>query len=193
MTALTLNLESITQLTHEQFRKLCWANPDLKLERTATGDLIVMPPTGWESGRRNANLNADLVIWNRQTKLGSMFDSSTGFILPNGAVRSPDAAWVRSERLTALTLNPEPEGFLPLAPDFVVELRSASDRLKPLQDKMHEYCDNGVFLGWLLNVQDSEAEIYRLGQAVEVMQSPVSLCGEDILPGFILNLQEIFS
>ena len=191
MTALTLNLESIAQLTSRQFRELCRANPDLKLELTATGELSIMPPTGWESGRRNADLNADLVIWNRQAKLGSVFDSSTGFILPNGAVRSPDAAWVCRERLAAL--NPDPEGFLPLAPDFVVELRSASDRLKPLQDKMQEYCDNGVRLGWLLNVQEREAEIYRLNKAVEVIKAPASLCGEDILPGFVLDLPNIFS
>jgi Uma2 family endonuclease len=190
MTALTLNLTPITHLTHEQFRELCQANPELKLECTAEGELIVMPPTGWESGRRNSNITADLVNWNRQTKLGSVFDSSTGFILPNGAIRSPDAAWVSSERLIAL--NPNPEGFLPLAPDFVVELRSASDRLKPLQDKMAEYRENGVRLGWLLNVQDQEVEIYRLGQEIELLQSPMNLSGEEILPGFILNWKEIF-
>jgi Uma2 family endonuclease len=191
MTALTLNLNPITHLTHERFQELCQANPDLKLERTAEGELIVMPPTGWESGRRNSNVNADLVIWNRQTKLGSVFDSSTGFILPNGAIRSPDAAWVSSERL--IELNPNPEGFLPLAPDFVIELRSASDRLKPLQDKMIEYCENGVRLGWLLNPQDQEVEIYRLGQEVKVLPSPINLSGEEVLPGFILDWKEIFS
>jgi Uma2 family endonuclease len=191
MTALTLNLNPITHLTHERFQELCQANPDLKLERTAEGELIVMPPTGWESGRRNSNVNADLVIWNRQTKLGSVFDSSTGFILPNGAIRSPDAAWVSSERL--IELNPNPEGFLPLAPDFVIELRSASDRLKPLQDRMIEYCENGVRLGWLLNPQDQEVEIYRLGQEVKVLPSPINLSGEEVLPGFILDWKEIFS
>jgi Uma2 family endonuclease len=190
MTALILNLDSITQLTHAQFRELCRENRDVRLELTATGELIVMPPTGWESGRRNANVNADLVIWNRQAELGSVFDSSTGFILPNGAIRSPDAAWVASERL--LVLNPNPEGFLPLAPDFVIELRSASDRLKPLQNKMQEYIDNGVRLGFLLNPQDRVVEIYRLGQQIEVLQSPTSLSGEDVLPGFVLNLTEVF-
>jgi Uma2 family endonuclease len=191
MTALTLNLNPIAQLTHERFRKLCQANPELKLECTAEGELIVMPPTGWESGRRNSNLNADLVIWNRQTKLGSVFDSSTGFILPNGAIRSPDAAWVSSERLIAL--NPNPEGFLPLAPDFVIELRSTSDRLKPLQDKMIEYRENGVRLGWLLNPQDQEVVIFRLGQEIEVIQSPMSLSGEEVLPGFTLDWKEVFN
>ena len=190
MTALTLNLDSIAHLTHEQFRELCRENRDIRLELTAKGELIVMPPTGWESGRRNSNVNADLVIWNRQTKIGSVFDSSTGFILPNGAVRSPDAAWVSTERLIAL--NPNPEGFLPLAPDFVIELRSASDRLKTLQDKMQEYIDNGVRLGWLLNPKDRTVEIYRIGQGIEVLQSPTEVSGEDVLPGFVLSLERIF-
>lgn len=190
MTALILNLDSLTKLTHEQFRELCRENRDVRLELTTAGELIVMPPTGWESGRWNANVNADLVIWNRQAQLGTVFDSSTGFILPNGAIRSPDAAWVASQRLIAL--NPNPEGFLPLAPDFVVELRSASDRLKLLQDKMQEYIDNGVRLGFLLNPQDRGVEIYRLGQEIEVLQSPISVSGEDVLPGFVLSLTEIF-
>jgi Uma2 family endonuclease len=190
MTALTLNLDSIAHLTHEQFRELCRENRDIRLELTAKGELIVMPPTGWESGRRNSNVNADLVIWNRQTKIGSVFDSSTGFILPNGAIRSPDAAWVASERLTAL--NPDPEGFLPLAPDFVIELRSGSDRLKPLQDKMQEYIDHDVRLGWLLNPKDRTVEIYRMGKGIEVLRSPTEVSGGDVLPGFVLSLEGIF-
>ena len=190
MTALTLNLDSIAHLTPDQFRELCRENRDIRLELTAKGELIVMPPTGWESGRRNSNLNLDLGLWNRQTGLGVLFDSSTGFILPNGAIRSPDAAWVASERLTAL--NPDPEGFLPLAPDFVIELRSASDRLKPLQDKMQEYIDNGVLLGWLLNPKNRTVEIYRIGQGIEVLQSPTEVSGEDVLPGFVLSLEGIF-
>jgi Uma2 family endonuclease len=190
MTALTLNLDSIAHLTHDQFRELCRENRDIRLELTAKGELIVMPPTGWESGRRNSNLNLDLGLWNRQTGMGVVFDSSTGFILPNGAVRSPDAAWVSTERLVAL--NPNPEGFLPLAPDFVIELRSASDRLKPLQDKMQEYLDNGVRLGWLLNPKDRALEIYRMGKGIEVLQSPTEVSGEDVLPGFVLSLEGIF-
>jgi Uma2 family endonuclease len=191
MTALTLNLEPIAELTDEQFRDLCQANPDLQLELTAAGELIVMPPTGWESGRRNANLTTDLNLWNRQAKLGIVFDSSTGFKLPNGAIRSPDAAWVRQDRMNAL--NPDPDGFLPLAPDFVIELRSASDRLNPLQDKMQEYIDNGVRLGWLLNPQDQTVAIYRSDQTVEVLQSPARLSGEEILVGFELDLKGIFN
>jgi Uma2 family endonuclease len=190
MTALTLNLDSIAHLTHDQFRELCRENRDIRLELTAKGELIVMPPTGWESGNRNANLTAELIFWNRQDKLGKVFDSSTGFILPSGAIRSPDAAWVSTERLTAL--NPDPEGFLPLAPDFVIELRSASDRLKPLQDKMQEYIDNGVRLGWLLNPKERTVEIYRMGKGIEVQQSPIEVSGEDVLPGFVLSLEGIF-
>jgi Uma2 family endonuclease len=189
MTALTLNLDSITTLTHEQFRKLCQTNRDIQLELTAQGELIVMPPTGWESGNRNANLTTDLNIWSRQNKTGMVFDSSTGFRLPNGAMRSPDAAWVRQDRLDAL--SPDPSEFLPLAPDFVIELRSATDRLKTLQDKMQEYEDNGVRLGWLLNPKDQAVEVYREGQEMQVLQAPVNLSGEDILPGFVLDLKGI--
>jgi Uma2 family endonuclease len=190
MTALTLNLGSVAPLTHEQFRELCRENRDVRLELTAKGELIVMPPTGWESGNRNANLTADLIFWNRRDKLGKVFDSSTGFILPNGATRSPDAAWVALERINAL--NPNPDGFLPLAPDFVIELRSASDRLKPLQDKMIEYRDNGVRLGWLLNAKERAVEIYRPGKEIEVLKSPNSLFEEEVLPGFVLDLKDIW-
>jgi Uma2 family endonuclease len=190
MTALTLNLGSIAPLTHEQFRELCRENRDIRLELTAKGELIVMPPTGWESGRRNSNLTTDLNIWNRKAKSGIVFDSSTGFILPNGATRSPDVAWVALERINALHSNPD--SFLPLAPDFVIELRSASDRLKPLQDKMIEYRDNGVRLGWLLNAKERAVEIYRPGKEVEVLESPNSLFEEEVLPGFVLNLEDIW-
>jgi Uma2 family endonuclease len=189
MTAVTLNLDAITHLTHDQFWELSLANRDVRLELTAQGKLIVMPPTGWESGKRNSNLNIDLGLWNRQTKLGVVFDSSTGFRLPNGAVRSPDAAWVKQDRLDAL--NADPEKFLPLAPDFVIELRSASDSAKDIRDKMNEYRANGVRLGWFLNAKDKEVEIYRLDQDVEVLRSPVSLSGEDVLPGFVLELKGI--
>jgi Uma2 family endonuclease len=189
MTAITLNLEAITPITDEQFQTLCHANPDLKLELSAAGELIAMPPTGWESGKRNASLIVDLGLWNRQSELGTVFDSSTGFKLPNGSIRSPDAAWVRQDRL--VELNPDPENFLSLAPDFVVELRSASDRLLTLQLKMAEYRDNGVRLGWLLNPKDRQVEIYRPDRAVVLLEAPKSLFGEDVLPGFELNLQGI--
>jgi Uma2 family endonuclease len=189
MTAVTLNLDALTTLTPEQFWALSLTNRDVRLELTAAGKLIVMPPTGWESGKRNSNVNVDLGMWNRQAKLGVVFDSSTGFILPNSAVRSPDAAWVKQDRMDAL--NPKPEGFLPLAPDFAIELRSATDLARDIREKMKEYMENGVRLGWFLNPQAKEVEIYRIGQEVEVLKAPASLSGEDVLPGFVLDLKGI--
>jgi Uma2 family endonuclease len=189
MTAVTLNLDALTTLTPDQLLVLSLTNRDVRLELTAAGKLIVMPPTGWESGKRNANVTADLGIWNRQAQFGVVFDSSTGFILPNGAIRSPDAAWVKQDRMDAL--NPKPEGFLPLAPDFAIELRSATDSARDIREKMKEYMDNGVRLGWFLNPQAKEVEIYRIGQEVEVLKAPASLSGEDVLPGFVLDLKGI--
>lgn len=190
MTAITLNFKTIFDLTDEAFYELCRSNPDVKFERTATGELIVMSPTGGESGHRNADITIDLGLWNRQSQLGVTFDSSTCFKLPNGAERSPDASWVRGDRWAALTPE-QRQKFPPLAPDFVVELRSASDDLNPLQAKMQEYIENGVQLGWLINPQDQQVEIYRAGQPVEILQSPQSLSGEPVLPGFTLDLSRI--
>jgi Uma2 family endonuclease len=189
MTAVTLNLNSIAHLTHDQFWELSQSHRDVRLELTSQGKVIVMPPTGWESGKRNMKLGSRLNVWAEANGTGVAFDSSTGFTLPNGAVRSPDAAWVKQERLDAL--NADPEKFLPLAPDFVIELRSASDTAKDLREKMNEYQANGVRLGWFLNAKDKEVEIYRLGQDVEVLRSPTSLSGEDVLPGFVLKLKEV--
>lgn len=191
MTGVILNLKALTKLTHDQFRELCQTNRDIQLELTAQGDLLVMPPTGWEAGKRNASLTGRLLHWSEIDGTGVTFDSSTGFRLPNGAVRSPDAAWVRQDRLDALNLNPE--SFLPLAPDFVIELRSASDSAKDLRDKMKEYQANGVRLGWFLNAKDQAVEIYRAGQEVEVLNAPDSLSGENVLPGFILDLKGIMN
>lgn len=190
MSAITLNLEPAIHLTDEQFYLLCQANRDVRFERTAKGELIVMPPTGGETGDRNSEMNFQLRAWNKQTRLGKVFDSSTGFKLPNGADRSPDAAWVRLERWEALTPE-QRQKFPPLAPDFVIELRSATDDLKPLQAKMQQYCDHGVRLGWLLDPQRRIVEIYRIGYDVEVITSPTSLSGEDVLPGFVMDLSEI--
>lgn len=192
MTAITVSLKSIFDLTDEAFYALCQSNPDVKFERTATGELVVMSPTGGESGQRNADIIVDLGLWNRQTQLGVTFDSSTGFKLPNGAERSPDASWVRGDRWDALTPE-QRRKFPPLAPDFVVELRSASDDLDSLQAKMQEYIDNGVQLGWLINPQDQQVEIYRPGRSVEILQSPQSLSGEDVLTGFTLDLSRILN
>ncbi|MDZ8224474.1 Uma2 family endonuclease [Nostoc sp. ChiVER01] len=191
MTALILNLSPTIELTDEQFFQLCQNNRDLRLERTAEGELIIMPPTGWGTGNRNSKLTQRLGNWADADGTGLAFDSSTGFKLPNGANRSPDASWVRRERLEAL--NPDPARFLPLAPDFAVELCSASDSLKTVQQKMQEYIDNGVRLGWLIDPQNQQVEIYRLGQEVEVLRSPTSLSGEDVLPGFVLDLTQILS
>ncbi|OUL31237.1 hypothetical protein BV372_20740 [Nostoc sp. T09] len=189
MTALILNLHPTIELTDEQFFQICQNNRDLRLERTAEGELIIMPPTGWESGNRNSRLTQRLGNWADADGTGLTFDSSTGFKLPNGANRSPDASWVNRARLIAL--NPDPDKFLPMAPDFVAELRSATDSLETLRRKMQEYINNGVRLGWLIDPQNQQVEIYRLGREVEVLQSPTSLSGEDILPGFVLDLAQI--
>ncbi|MEG3834934.1 MULTISPECIES: Uma2 family endonuclease [unclassified Microcoleus] len=192
MTAITLNLNSLIKLTSEQFYQLCEENPDLKLERNANGELIAMPPTGGETGKRNVKLTTQLDVWNEQTELGEVFDSSTGFTLPNKADRSPDVSWVEKSRWSALTPE-QREKFIPLCPDFVIELVSPSDSLKKSQEKMQEYMENGCRLGWLINRKKREVEIYRPGQDVEVLQSPLILSGENVLPGFVLNLQKIWN
>jgi Uma2 family endonuclease len=192
MTAITLNLNSIIKLTSEQFYQLCEENPELKLERNASGQLIVMPPTGGETGRSNSKFNLQIGLWNEQTQLGEAFDSSTGFTLPNKADRSPDASWVEKSRWEALTPQ-QREKFIPLCPDFAVEILSPTDSLKKTQEKMQEYMENGCRLGWLINRKKREVEIYRPGQDVEVLQSPLTLSGENVLPGFVLNLQKIWN
>ena len=186
-----LNVPSTLKMTEDAFYDLCQANPDLRLEQTATGTLMIMPPIGGEGSKREANLTLDLGLWNRQAQLGVVFSPSAGFRLPNGAARSPDAAWITRERWEALT-SQQRSKFPPLAPDFVIELRSASDALRPLQEKMQEYQDNGVHLGWLINPQARQVEIYRLGQAVEVLNDPQTLSGEAVLPGFVLDLSTLF-
>lgn len=191
MTTLTLNLNPIIKLTDDQFFQLCQENENIRLERTAKGELIIMSPAGGETGNRNAGLTAQIWIWNESHKLGKVFDSSTGFKLPNGADRSPDASWVKLERWDALTPE-QKKKFPPICPDFVVELMSPSDSLKETQDKMKEYRDNGAVLGWLINRKSRQVEIYRQNQEVEVLESPVAVSGEDVLPGFILNLESIW-
>jgi Uma2 family endonuclease len=186
MTAVVLNLDSVN-LTDEQFYRLCLVNPDQPLERSAKGELIVMSPVGGVSGGREADLNGLVWLWNRETGLGKVFSSSTIFRLPNGGDRSPDVAWVEARRWAALTLDQQ-ERFPPICPDFVIELRSRTDALEPLREKMQEYLNSGLRLGWLINPQDSQVEIYRPNQPVEVFQFPARLTGEDVLPGFILEL-----
>jgi Uma2 family endonuclease len=180
-------------VTPEQFAELAIANRDLRLERTSTGVLIVNPPTGGESGKRNLSIAGQLSSWYEANEtLGEAFDSSTGFVLPNGANRSPDASWVAKERWEALTQE-QRQGFIPLCPNFVVELRSKTDSLKNLQQKMQEYQENGATLGWLIDPQNQRVEIYRPGQGVEILHNPATLSGESTLPGFTLSLKRIFA
>ena len=190
MTTLTLPLLldlKHVHLTDEQFYQLCIGNPDLNIERNAEGALIVMSPVGGESGNREADYIIDLGIWNRQTNLGKVFSSSTIFKLPRGGDRSPDAAWVELSRWQALTPE-QRQKFPPIAPDFVIELRSRTDALSTLQEKMQEYLESGVKLGWLFNPQDQQVEIYRQGQAKETRSLPTQLLGETVLPGFELQV-----
>ncbi|MEH1811951.1 MAG: Uma2 family endonuclease [Nostoc sp.] len=194
MNATTVALPSILKLkidlTDEQFFQMCQKNRDYRFERTASGELLIMPPTGSDTGNRNFDMAVELGIWNKQTKLGKGFDSSTGFTLPNGAERSPDASWVKIERWNALTPEQQ-EKFAPICPDFVVELRSRTDSLKELQEKMQEYIENGTQLGWLIDRKNKRVEIYRPGKDVEILDNPASLSGENVLPGFVLDLQQI--
>ncbi|NEP48628.1 MAG: Uma2 family endonuclease [Moorea sp. SIO3C2] len=189
--SLPATLELTIDLTDEQFFQLCQTNRDLRFERTARGELIIMPPTGSETSDRNADLTYQLRAWSRQNQLGKSFDSSGGFKLPSGAERSPDASWVKMERWNALT-QAEKERFAPLCPDFVVELMSPSDSTEKTRSKMREYRDNGARLGWLINRQQQQVEIYRPDRDVEILTSPQTLSGEDVLPGFVLDLAQIW-
>lgn len=192
MTSLTLPLVfdlSRVNLTDEQFYQLCVNNPEISLERNAQGALIVMSPVGGDSGSREMELGTDLTIWNRQTNLGKVFSSSTLFKLPGGGDRSPDAAWVELSRWQALTPE-QRQKFPPIAPDFVIELRSRTDNLETLQAKMQEYMNSGVRLGWMFNPQDQQVEIYRQGQPKEVRQLPTELSGESVLPSFLLKVDQ---
>ncbi|NMF66428.1 Uma2 family endonuclease [Brasilonema octagenarum UFV-E1] len=192
MSNLPLNIPANLKVSEEQFVLLAAANRDVQLELTATGELIIMPPTGGNTGKRNIDIEGQLWFWNRQSKLGVAFNSSTAFRLPNGAERSPDAAWVTQARWD--TLKPEEQdSFPPMSPDFAIELRSKSDNMEPLRKKMQEYIDNGLRLGWLIDTKNKKVEIYRANQSVEVLDNPTSLLGEDVLPGFVLDLQVVFS
>lgn len=188
----TLNLAPILKLTDEQFENLASANQDLGLELTAKGELIIMPPTGGETANRNFELYLDLGNWNRQTKLGKAFDSSTGFQLPNGAKRSPDVSWITQEKWQSLTTE-QRKKFLPLCPDFAIELVSENDEVEPTREKMREYLDNGLLLGWLIILKINVVEIYRCGQDVEVLTAPTYLSGENILPQLVVDLNPIWN
>jgi Uma2 family endonuclease len=188
-TATELNSGRLVDLT--EFDRLCRDYPDLRLERNAKGELIAMPPTGSETGSYNFDLIMQLGNWNRKTKLGKGFDSSTGFTLPNGAIRSPDLAWIARARWDALPQE-DRQKFAPICPDFVLELVSRSDQLVAVQAKMHEYIDNGVRLGWLIDPGSDRAEIYRPDRSVQIVNQPTKLSGEEVLPGFELDLTDIW-
>lgn len=177
-------------LSDDQFFQVCQKNSNYRFERTASGEVLIMTPSGSETDRRNVKITTQLDIWNEQNNLGEVFGPSAGFKLPNGADRSPDASWVKAERWNALTPEQQ-EKFAPICPDFVLELRSPSDSLKELQEKMQEYIDNGAQLGWLIDRKNKRVEIYRPGKDVEILDNPASLSGENVLPGFVLNLQQI--
>ncbi len=178
------------RVTPEHFDRLCVQNPDLRLELTKDGELIVMPPTGGESGKRNSNLVIEVGIWNRQSNLGEIFDSSTGydFIAIGGGKMSPDVSWIEKSRLEGVKIV----GFIPVVPDFVIELRSATDNLKPLQEKMEEYRRLGVRLGLLINPKNKQIELYRPEQDTIVLESPSTIDCSEVMPGFILSMSRIW-
>ena len=190
-TPLVLRLHPVLEITDAQFFDFCQLNRELRIERTVTGDLIIMPPTGSATGGRNFKIIGQLWQWIEQDGTGIGFDSSTGFTLPNGAKRSPDAAWIKLERWNHLTKEQQ-ERFAPICPDFVVELRSPSDNLTDLQAKMQEYRDNGVRLGWLIDHPQRQVFVYRLNALMEQLDSPSVLSGESVLPEFVLDLSKIW-
>lgn len=185
-----LDLNSI-RLADEQFEQLCRDNEDLRLELTADGDLIITAPTGGTTGSRNADITAQITVWAKKDGTGLSFDSSTMFCLPNGAKRSPDAAWVSFDRWNALT-EKEGESLVPLCPDFVLELRSAADSLSFLQDEMKEYISNGSQLGMLIDPKSKQVYLYRANQPVELLDNPLTVSGDPVLPGFVLDMKDIW-
>jgi len=181
----------LDKISNEDFFAFCQANPDWRIERTREGDLIIMPPTGGDTGKRNFNLIVEFGNWAKRDGTGVSFDSSTVFSLPDGARRSPDLAWVKLTRWQALT-DDERRGFPPLCPDFVVELRSHSDGLRALQEKMQEYIDNGAQLGWLIDPMEKKVYVYRPDAEVECFDHPANISGEPLLAGFTLDLAEVW-
>ncbi|MHC0061439.1 Uma2 family endonuclease [Nostoc sp. UIC 10890] len=186
-----LQLQPAIALTEDQFYEFCQLNHDFRIERNAAGELVIMPPTGSETDQHNFDIIVQLGIWTKQDGTGVGFGSSGGFTLPNGAVRSPDAAWIKRDRWEAIP--PElRKKFAPICPEFVIELRSESDNLRILQDKMQEYIDNGTQLGWLIDRKQRRVFIYCPNIAVEVLDNPKILSGEPLLPGFVLDLSQVW-
>lgn len=188
---MALTLPSTLRVTPDQFWQICQANPDAVLELNAQGEIENMSPTGWQGGKRNASITALLNVWVRETGLGAAFDSSTGFRLPNGAVRSPDAAWVSPEKMAQVSMA-EGDRFFPGCPDLLVELMSASDEVPQLRAKMREYQENGAALGWLILPQQRQVEVFGAGTAVEVLSAPERLVAGELMPGFTLPMAEIW-
>ena len=188
---LTIDLPAIEPMTQEQFYQFCLANRDLRIERTANGEVIIMPPAFSDTGNRNFKIAVQLGNWAEQDGTGETFDSSAGFTLPNGAIRSPDASWIKLERWNALT-EEQKASFAPICPDFVIELRSSSDTLKGLQSKMEEYIDNGVSLGLLIDRKNRKVYIYRPDRELEILDNPETVSGDPELPGFVLRMAKIW-
>ncbi|MBV6621531.1 MAG: Uma2 family endonuclease [Rivularia sp. (in: Bacteria)] len=189
---LILQMPSSMKMTDEQFYEFCQENRDLRIERNQYGEISIMPPTGSETGNRNFNIAGQLWVWSEKDGSGICFDSSTGFKLSTGAERSPDVSWISLERWNHLSQEQQ-KGFAPICPDFVIELRSASDNLKPLQEKMEEYMQEpGIQLGWLIDRKNKRVYVYRPQISVECLENPNTVSGEDVLPGFVLNMSKVW-
>ena len=186
-----LHFQPVIEVNDEDFYAFCRLNRDFCIERNAQGDVIIMPPAGGETSERNAEITMQLRFWAKRDGTGASFDSSGGFRLPNGAVRSPDAAWIEYARLNALS-SEDRRKFVPLCPDFVIELRSESDQLAPLQEKMQEYLDNGLDLGWLIDPYTRRVYVYRTGLPIEELEQPSRISGDPVLRGFEMDLDEIW-
>ena len=186
-----LHTRPALDMDEEQFYEFCRLNDELRIERTAEGDLEIMPPTGGETGNRNLKIALQLGAWTERDGTGVAFDSSTGFVLPNGATRSPDASWVRRARLETLSTEQKSK-FPPLCPDFVVELRSPSDPLAMIEAKLREYVENGARLGWLIDPETRRVHVYRPNEPARVLENPGKLTGDPVLPGFVLDLRQIW-
>jgi len=188
---LTLKFHPAIHFTDEQFYEFCLMNRELGIERNTEQEVQIMSPTGGETSWKNSQINTRLTFWAIKDGTGVVFDSSGGFILPNGATRSPDAAWIRRSRLACLTPE-QKRRFIPLCPDFVIELCSPSDRVSVLGEKMREYTENGALLGWLIVPNEKTVFVFRPGQETLCLKNPTAVSGDPVLPGFVLNLEEIW-
>ena len=192
MSPMVLHWPPSMRVVNDQFFEFCQANKELRIERTAQGDCEIMAPTGGETGWRNSGLTAQLYNWAESEDSGVVFDSSSGFVLPNGAIRSPDVSWVKKSRLAALTPE-QKQRFLPLCPDFVIELRSPSDNLKTLQDKMQEYIENGARLGWIIDSEARQVLVFQPPKKLFILDKPEFLSADEVLKGFKLDMQKIWN